>query len=759
MFQNHRLVQIGCSLLLACAESGSLFGADNVASTPRKRALLVGSANYGEALGMQLSGPTNDVKLLRATLLARGFDAKDITILADDVPDAAGRPTRKNIADKFIELGTSASPNDQIVILLSGHGSQQPNVPDPKRPDPDDEDGLDETYLPVDVGPWQGDRQTVANAIVDDEFFDWTQAMTKKGAFVWIIFDCCHSGDGIRGDLGEVAREVSPAKLGAPAPAKVIRDLSATTKAAWDTSEPVKNLVVFYACQSADRTYERPMPYMVESGLSSNTTAGAAPATSKQATHGLFTYTLCKLLREPAGAERSYRDLVAAVWAQYRAWGRLNPTPYVDGHEADLAVLGTARPRRRYPLSPVGENEWSIPAGELDGLTLHSVLAVHSSEDASEKRPLGHIVITRLGAADARLEQVQRVEVTGLPTQFKKIALPDKLPDGCYAVISFLDYGDMRLTVSVDSEQPGLAASERTRLEQLRSELNAIAVRPAAVFRIAPNAADAVWLIQFRDGKPTLVNRSLAMSKRAEPLPKGTSKFIVPASQSAEALAAHLEKVFRAHNLVRICRPANESANQRFGDAVAVQIEMIRYRDAAGNEPKVMHWDRGPPNLHPGEWVGWKVTNASTLPVDITLLYVDADYTIQSVFPPERSVGANNRLSALPPRNTFQTRPIQVTNTPLGTEQLVVVALKGLGPPKDYRMLAQTSLEKAKSLELQMRSPDDNVTFTPLGRLLSHAVFHESLEGGEGLRGVNVDSDGAPPEHALYRMTWNTVAK
>ena len=75
-------------------------------------------------------------------------------------PDRSRRPSRP-AADaaehraRVSQLAEQAREGDQVVVLLAGHGSQQPesDPPDAAYPEPD---GLDEIFLPADVNPWQG---------------------------------------------------------------------------------------------------------------------------------------------------------------------------------------------------------------------------------------------------------------------------------------------------------------------------------------------------------------------------------------------------------------------------------------------------------------------------------------------------------------------------------------------------------------------------------------------------------------------------
>ena len=128
------------------------------------RALLVAVSGYPDAK-MRLEGPANDARLLYEVLIQRGFDRADIRVLADGIgsgdPDGievAGQPTRQAIVDAFGLLAAASGPGDEVFIAMSGHGTQQPARD--RRSEPD---GLDELFLPIDVGRWDAsvdfDRQ------------------------------------------------------------------------------------------------------------------------------------------------------------------------------------------------------------------------------------------------------------------------------------------------------------------------------------------------------------------------------------------------------------------------------------------------------------------------------------------------------------------------------------------------------------------------------------------------------------------------
>src|SRR5208337_1509441 len=114
-----------------------------------RRALLVGCTTYPNLpRHRQLEGPAHDVPLVRDLLIKRyHFSPENIAELVEGAGEAR-RPTREHIHAAFERLAKAAGPGDRVVILMSGHGAQQPARAD----DRTELDGLDEVFLPADVG-------------------------------------------------------------------------------------------------------------------------------------------------------------------------------------------------------------------------------------------------------------------------------------------------------------------------------------------------------------------------------------------------------------------------------------------------------------------------------------------------------------------------------------------------------------------------------------------------------------------------------
>lgn len=403
------------------------------------RALLIGCTEYPSLpRRMWLQGPANDVELFTRLLTSDrfGFDPKSITALAGWPKDESKRPTHANIASAFDRLTAEAERGDQIVILFSGHGSQQPADDDP---DDRETDGFDEVFLPADAAAWEGDGNVnrVRNAIPDDMIRGWLTKLEKKGAFVWVLFDSCHSGTMIRGATEDVERErrIDPSLL---LPAEVVRKaargapksrsgaMEASTADMAEYTDAAPGIVAMYAAQSSEPTFERPLP-----------NRGDDP-------HGIFTFTLAQVMFQASSA-LTYRELAERVVAHYRGAGRFQPTPLIEGRSLDRAVLGTEdwpdRPdilvRRDY-----GKGEVGIAAGYLHGIRPGSVLAVYPPAGArNADTVIGHLVV----------ERARALRAIAVPTDFAGMPPQEKTPDGARCRVVFVDFGHLRSQIALQS--------------------------------------------------------------------------------------------------------------------------------------------------------------------------------------------------------------------------------------------------------------------------------------------------------------------
>jgi hypothetical protein len=716
--------------------------------------LLVGCTQYPNLLrSFWLEGPGNDVTLMRRLLVERfGVLGENVRVLADGIEEAAGRPFRAEILRELDRLAETAGAGEYVVIFLAGHGSRQPDD-DPDNPADPEPDGFDEVFCPADVKRLESRRGgAIPNAITDDEIRAALGRIAESGASVWIIVDACHSGTVMRGNGEEVDREIpveallpgvvkgdsaSEGEMEGETPIFAARKSGQSPGFAARKMGQSPNVVATYAAQPHEPTVEKALP---QDG-------------AERKPHGLFTYTLATVLSE-ADAPLSYRELVRRIHAQYVAWGRTGPTPLVEGPDRDREVLGRASWPERPPirLARDADGRLRIDAGALGGITPGTILAVHPADAAraSASPPLGHVGTTRVRATDS--------DVVACP--FEGVPARDDLPGGAVCKVVRLSYGELALTVALDgaaAEAPPGSLSEkgsdplnrggltpfRIEPKRLARELESPGPERLSLVRFVEDPGEADWLLRPRaDGLWLIPAEGSAHAPAC-----GSANIFGPVPGGEDGVAwlrEHLVRIARARNLLAI---ASASPNRRLGgpsgSGVDVSVEMLRREGDAGRFAPVT-WGPGGLAVRDGEVIRFRVENRGRAAADVTLLFVDSAYGIQSVFPPA-GTHAYNRLG---PEETFETEPWEVTATTLGLEHLVLIALRGTGPTADFGWLAQPTLERA---DAAVRSGGDSTRDfdSPLGVLLQRGIF-----GAGETRGLS-RSDAR--DVALRVLSWQTV--
>jgi hypothetical protein len=427
-------------------------------------ALLVGCSDYEFMPNRNLRGPKNDVRQFAETLKTRfGFAPDHIRQLVGKPTDPKLRPTRENILRELDQLAEKATEGTQIVIAFSGHGTRVPLAEgqdpfDPQNPEPD---GYDEAFVAADAKLVNGEMQ---NLILDNELGVKLQALRDKGARVWALFDCCHSGSLSRAagedDSGEVSRELTAADLGiarkkieqadvldrksraaqqaASNKAMTLLDIG---KAPQDQSPHGGSLVAFYAAQPFETAPDLPCPLN-------------APKIDENY-FGLLTFTtLQTLIRQQSDHKLTYRELGQSIIGRYRAErGTRGPTPNFEG-DLDREVLGLQSwPNRSKMLLTKQGTKWGINAGQLQGLTAGSIVALYPPATVSvqDQAPSGYVRVTRSTSITADVE----------PCAYEKTAAIEtgKLQDAMRCEIVERQWGEMRLQVQLVKPEPAYAAT------------------------------------------------------------------------------------------------------------------------------------------------------------------------------------------------------------------------------------------------------------------------------------------------------------
>jgi hypothetical protein len=143
----------------------------------RNKALFIGINYVGTE--HKLDGCHNDaIKMKKHAIDVWGFSSSNCKILMDD--GRSTKPTRANIIAAMKWLVEGVRAGDSLFLHYSGHGSRTKDL------NGDEESGFDSTMCPCDCD--------TAGMILDDDIFALVAAPIPRGAELFALMDCCHSG-------------------------------------------------------------------------------------------------------------------------------------------------------------------------------------------------------------------------------------------------------------------------------------------------------------------------------------------------------------------------------------------------------------------------------------------------------------------------------------------------------------------------------------------------------------------------------------
>jgi hypothetical protein len=641
-----------------------------------------------------LVGPNHDAALVRDYLETSApvkFDPQNVTLLADGVDGAAGSPTHQHIVDALKGVADKVQRDDFVYLHFSGHGAQQPEIKTGS-----ETDGLDEIFLPADTALWKDRAKGVPNALMDDEIGGALDAIRDKGAFVWVIFDACHSGSATRAaDIGDelvTERKLDAEELGIPASEMAAAEAEGTKapgerEAAFTlTEEPQSDgstraadltgdesatgaasiakggVVAFFAAQTIETTPEMPLPK-------------GNPDAQK---YGLFTYTIMSKLAE--NPNMTYRQLGHAVLQQYSADSRQRPTPLFEG-ELDARVFGTQKidTIMQWPLA-WKDGDATLPAGMLHRLAKGTKLAILPTPASELSDAVGYVEVQSVKNLSS---SVAPVAFNGKPA----LKLAD-LPPNAYARLAELAV-DFKLVVARPPQADGLKdevalansvldrlvadAGKRFNVElvapEQEADLRLAVLRESEIVGAAPGASDkpALWFL------PPLGDISLKTGNRPPLVAIDTAD----PEKLAAGTADNLTKIFRATSLSKLA-----AASDYQPDQVTVEFR-IKREGKDGMEPLK---EASVPIVSPGDEVHIFAQNLSTKLVDINILYVGSDYSITHIDSQRLVSGAKVDEGLL-----------AFTDTSFGMERMIAVLTEA--PPmseiEDLKFLEQGGVPAA----------------------------------------------------------------
>jgi len=665
--------------------------------------MIVGVSKY-QSLGeqMQLDGPKYDAEMVSKYLRRQKsalFHKENLLVLADGIPGSQS-PTKRAIQDGMANIAKKAGEGDFVYLHFSGHGSQQPAKPG----DTSETDGLDELFLPSDIGKWQDAIGTVENALVDDEIGEMIGNIRKKGAFVWVVFDSCHSGTVTRGaPAGEDVRmrKVEPTALGIPQVALDTAEQNApktrgkgNIPAAPPFAKSMAKIVnaggfvAFYAAQSTEQTPEMRLPAGQE---------GRQP-------HGLFSFTLLQTIIEHPGI--TYRRAAQEVLQRYAAMNMDRPTPLFEG-DMDARVFASSQVDEK-PQWPIEnrKGELHIPAGSLSRLSEGAIVAILKSAADEDKEAIGYAKVIRPETMDSSL---QAIDYRG-----KKMVSTAELPENGYArlVEQKLDFGLRVARPAWTKDQPKEVQEKlKKTLDNLKPEEGSglrvqwVDAGQPADLRLAYyiNGEDKVGKAQILDAEQLWF-----LSPSGNVVLSGTNKtpsITLKGKDEAQlrlALLDNLTRIARVVNLLRVSQGMGAGST-----AMEVMLKVKRKADGKMQEIPA----EAVPQLYTGDEVHLLMLNSGKKPVDVNVLFVGSDFSISHWY--KERVHPNGKLN---------TGLFRVSADSMGKERVLVIAseAKPQSDVLDLSFLAQKALPKTRGAMQE-----------GIGALLQDAGF-----GGEKTRGV-----------------------
>jgi hypothetical protein len=672
-------------------------------------ALLVGASTYPNlAQAFWLKGPANDVALVRGYLENAApvpFAAENITVLADGV-DGAEAPTLAAIRAAFDALEAKVQPGDFIYLHFSGHGSQSPAR------DPETElDGLDEIFLPVDIGPWNDTVGNVQNALVDDEIGQMLDRLRARGADIWVVFDACHSGTATRaapgGDDDLRARQLPAAALGVPEDA-VTEAASRALPPPDDPRAPADSpvalpegagkLVAFFAAQTNETTPEKNLP---------RGKPGRMPL-------GVFTHTLFETLAEYPGA--TYRQIGQEVLRKYAVKNLARSTPLFEG---DLdAVVFSADPAPRvaqWPASREGAG-FVVPAGELHGLAEGSVLAIMASAADPTDAALGYMRVTSVTPFSATAEPVAHADRD----------VPAEIPRGIQLRKTAADL-DFSMTIALPEGDGPAAAAMRDAAAVIAED----GMLGSRVRFVAPGDPDADLRLGILPDSPRpdaiwVLPQTGMVDDAALATTPSVSTGDKDVAELATVMADTLGRMTRAINLMKL------GAGIDGGGALDVEVDLLtRPAGARGLEPLQTG---GVPRLIPDDEVHLDATNHTDGPVDLNVLYIGSDYSITHMF-----------AGRLQPGDRLRQGLLRITDTAFGRDRVVLV----LSPAEPRTAVEDLSFLSQDALEVTRAARGGSL----LGAAMREAGFGETTRGAVPLGATGP----AAPAPAILQFDLDTI--
>ena len=557
-----------------------------------QRALLVGVTDFQDPRlkSRGLKGPANDVELLRQVLTRAPLSVPPANIRSSDAAPTrrCGRRMRTSSANSS-RLAQVSKNGRSIVILLAGHGSQQPANADPsrrraRRPRRD--------FSARRYRPWDGKIGRVKNARRRrrDSRVGRTDIRSTRRVRV---------ADLRRLPLGHDDARSSKSSG---------RSLCRSWSRRGDRRQPPGR-------PSAARTQSRTSwAFRIRPATWRRFTPRTWPKrrrksrcrTAESPIHGLFTYTIADILSQSSSA-LTYRELALRVLERYRSVPRYSPTPLFEGGGLDRRAPRTATwPERPQMLlgDRLASGSWTFAGRKrpwLDGRL-----------DPRGLSPGRHRAQTRESATSRSwASNPRRRRTSRRPTI---ASLPGAIAPGHRQPRSRALLRVRRLPAE-SGFHTGSPRCDRTGTRESSASTNGLAGRaePARADWLPAGQIDGRVVLQSSEQSQANAENQFLIGDLTDP-------------KIAERISSALRRIGRARNLMRLAAAS--------GSGLRLDLRVIRYRErvvvcgtaavsGAGRRADSRRRVRG---ISRSQFEAHR-------PVDVTVLSIDAAFGIQPLYP------------------------------------------------------------------------------------------------------------------------------
>ncbi|MBP0016711.1 MAG: caspase family protein [Cyanobacteria bacterium SBLK] len=513
-------------------------------------------------------------------------------------------PTYENMVAMFAHLTDIAQPGDQLYIHYSGHGGRaKTNYPQLKG-----EKGIDETLVPTNIG------NATARYLRDIELAKLLERMVDKGLIVTLVLDSCHSGGATRGNDCDIRGLDTIDTTERPTESLVATEAELTQT--WEALTPLetRNLTL------GSGWLPQPKGYVLLAACRQNELAFEYSFDGKER-NGVLTYWLLDSLYslEPGLTYKVLHDRIfAKINSQFE-----RQTPQLEG-EGDRIVLGCDRASIENTVNIIkieANQRLLLNAGQAQGLRQGAQFAIypHNTTDfTSVQQRLAFAEITELGATQSWSE-------------LREIFSNEPIKQGDRAL--FIHPRSLKLV-------------QKIRLfSKTEPEL------PPDIYKIQSQAWETLseaiatargWLELASEDE--VANYQISLNAKGEYEigdPSGTPlKNVRPALEVSDADAAarvvmrlvHLAKYRAVQQLDNYYHKSNLP-----GKKLAFTVELAGmqtdYDPVEAPEPQPLTDPGNTPTLKVGEWVFVRIRNDSSQPLNVTILAIQPDWSIEQVYP------------------------------------------------------------------------------------------------------------------------------